>query len=71
MIGWVVPAFNFKLPSYTTARLFGEIEVARGLTVRADIDNLFDEEFYTNSFADVWIEPGIERRYRLTVSYDL
>lgn len=66
-LGWT--GFDFFLPSYTTARLFGQIEPVPGLSIRADIDNLFDEEFYTNSFADVWVEPGAPRRYRLTASY--
>ena len=67
-LGWT--AFDFFLPDYTTARLFGEVEVADGLTLRLDVDNLFDEEFYTNSYADVWVEPGAPRRYRLSASYD-
>jgi len=61
--------FDFTLPSYTTVRLFGEIEPVAGLSIRADIDNLFDEVFYTNSFADVWVEPGAPRRWRVTASY--
>ncbi len=66
-LGWT--GFDFYLPDYTTVRLFGELEPMRGVTLRFDIDNLFDETFYTNSFADVWVEPGMPRRYRLTASY--
>jgi len=66
-LGWT--GFDFFLPSYTTARLFGQFEPVEGLAIRLDVDNLFDEEFYTNSFADVWVEPGAPRRYRLTASY--
>ena len=66
-LGWT--GFDFFLPSYTTARLFGQIEPIEGLTIRVDVDNLFDEEFYTNSFADVWVEPGAPSRYRLTAAY--
>ena len=65
--GW--QGFDFTLPDFTTVRLFGEIQPVDGLTVRADIDNLFNETFYTNSFADVWVEPGAPRRYRVTASY--
>lgn len=67
-LGWT--AFDFYLPSYTTARVFAEIEPVDGLRLRLDVDNLFDEEFYTNSFADVWVEPGAPQRFRLTASYD-
>ncbi len=65
--GWT--GFDFDLPSYTTVRLFGEIEPTPGLTLRVDLDNLFDEKFYTNSFADVWVEPGAPRRFRVTAAY--
>ena len=66
-LGWT--AFDFFLPSYTTARVFGEVKPSERFTLRLDVDNLFDETFYTNSFADVWVEPGAPRRYRLTAKY--
>ena len=66
-LGWT--GFDFTLPSYTTARFFGQIEPAEGFAVRFDLDNAFDETFYTNSFADVWVEPGAPRRYRISASY--
>jgi len=66
-LGWT--GFDFTLPDYTTWRFFGSIEPVDGLSLRVDIDNAFDETFYTNSFADVWVEPGMPRRYRLTAAY--
>lgn len=66
-LGWT--GFDFFLPSYTTARVFGEVNPSERLSVRLDVDNLFDETFYTNSFADVWVEPGAPRRVRLSASY--
>jgi iron complex outermembrane receptor protein len=63
-------ATDFFLPSYTTFHLFGQVEILQGLLLRVDVDNLFDEEFYTNSFADVWVEPGAPQRFRFTVAYD-
>ena len=65
--GWV--GFDFDLPKYTTVRLFGEIEPVENLTVRVDLDNLFDETFYTNSFADVWVQPGTPRWFRVSATY--
>ena len=61
--------FDFFLPSYTTFRAFGQIEPIEGLTLRFDVDNLFDETFYTNSFADVWVEPGAPQRFRISAAY--
>ena len=65
--GWV--GSDFMLPEYTTARIFGKIEPMDGFSIRLDVDNLFDETFYTNSYADVWVEPGAPRRFRLTAAY--
>tara|TARA_B110000208_G_scaffold191939_1_gene261134 strand:- start:2428 stop:4752 length:2325 start_codon:yes stop_codon:yes gene_type:complete len=67
-LGWT--GFDFTLPSYTTTRLFGQVEFSDGLSLRVDIDNVFDEEFYTNSFADVWVEPGAPSRWRVSASYE-
>lgn len=66
-LGWT--GFDFFLPSYTTVRLFAQIEPMDGVSVRFDMDNLLDETFYTNSFADVWVEPGMPRSYRVTAAY--
>ena len=62
-------ASDFFLPSYTTVRVFAQVEPVEGLTLRFDLDNVFDEEFYTNSFADVWVEPGAPRRFRFTAAF--
>ena len=61
--------FDFHLPSYTTARFFGQIAPTERFAIRFDLDNAFDETYYTNSYADVWVEPGAPRRYRVTASY--
>ena len=60
---------DFTLPDYTTVRLFAELEPFNGVSVRLDVDNLFDETFYTNSFANVWVQPGAPRRFRFTAAY--
>ena len=51
-------------------RVFGEIEPVENIALRLDVDNLFDETFFTNSFADVWVQPGTERRFRFTAAYN-
>ena len=62
-------AFDFYLPGYTTARFFGQIAPMERLTIRLNLDNAFDEVYYTNSYADVWVEPGAPRHYHVTASY--
>lgn len=61
---------DYTLPDYTTARLFGEIEPIENIALRLSVDNLFDETFYTDSFANVWTQPGAPRRFRLTAAYN-
>ena len=60
---------DFTLPDYTTVRVFGEIEPVDGLSVRLDVDNLFDETYYTDSFANVWVQPGAPQRFRVSAAY--
>lgn len=57
---------DFELPDYTIVRAFASLDVSDTIGLRAEIDNLFDEEFYTNSFSDLWVQPGIPLSWRLT-----
>ncbi len=49
---------DFKLPSYTTVQIAANYQVSESIELRAEINNLFDEEYYSNSFANVWVQPG-------------
>lgn len=59
----------FILPSYTTFRVAADYQVSESLGLRAEINNLFDEEYYTNSYADVWVQPGSPSWWRLSATY--
>ncbi|MEP2990343.1 MAG: TonB-dependent siderophore receptor [Parasphingorhabdus sp.] len=60
---------NFDLPDYTTFRLFAQIEPIENFAIRVDVDNLFDETFYTDSFANVWVQPGAPRTARVSARF--
>jgi len=60
---------NFNLPSYTTVRVAANYQVSTSFELRAEINNLFDKEYYTNSFADVWVQPGIPRNANLSAVF--
>lgn len=60
---------DFELPSYTVARAFAAWDVTAAITLGAEIDNLFDETYYTNSFSRLWVQPGAPRTWRLTASW--
>jgi len=61
--------FDFVLPAYTIFGLFGEVEIAEGFVIRGDIENLFDETYYTNSYADVWVQPGAPTTARISARF--
>lgn len=61
-------ATDFELPAYTLGRLFAELSLTDSLTVRAEIDNVFDETYYTNSFSQLWIQPGMPRNFMMAVN---
>lgn len=60
---------HFKLPAYAVARAFAAYEVTRSTTVRLDVDNLFNETYYTNSFSALWVQPGTPRSTRVSAAF--
>jgi iron complex outermembrane receptor protein len=54
-------ATTFELPSYTLTRLFANWQVSSKVEIFAQIHNLFDQTYYTNSFARFWVQPGAPR----------
>jgi len=60
---------DFELPSYTTARAFVNYDVTDAIDITAEVNNVFDETYYTNSFADAWVQPGTPRNVKFSASY--
>ena len=60
---------DYVLPAYTTVKLFGSISFSEQLSVNADIDNLFDKEYYASSYSALWTQPGPPRTARISVNY--
>jgi iron complex outermembrane receptor protein len=54
-------ATRFELASYTPVRLFANWQVTGNVEVFGQIHNLFNETYYTNSFARLWVQPGTPR----------
>lgn len=52
---------NFVLPSHTLVRLFGNVQIRKGLEMFGTISNLFNETWYASSYASVWVQPGTPR----------
>jgi len=60
---------EFELPDYVTLRAFAQYDITEGISARVDVDNLFNEEYYLNSFASLWVQPGAPRNIRGTLAY--
>ncbi len=60
---------NFKLPAYTVARAFAAYDLSKATTLRLDVDNLFNQTYYTNSFSALWVQPGSPRSARVSAAY--
>jgi iron complex outermembrane receptor protein len=60
---------DFELPDYTLLRAFAAWAPVPQLELRAEVDNLLDDEYYTNSFSSLWIQPGMPQRLRLAAEY--
>ncbi|NJC09618.1 iron complex outermembrane receptor protein [Polymorphobacter fuscus] len=54
-------ATSFMLPAYTLARVFAAWRVQENVEIFADVSNLFNATYYTNSFAQLWVQPGTPR----------
>ena len=57
----------FLLPAYTTAKLMAHWRLSPSLRLTLDVDNVFDETYYTSSFSRVWVTPGTARNLNLGV----
>ena len=60
---------DFELPAYTIVRAFAAYDVTDEITLRAEVDNVFDEEYYLNSYSTLWVQPGTPQNFRVSASY--
>ena len=62
---------SLKLPAYTLAKAAAFVKV-RDITLSANIDNLFDEAYFTPSaevYKEVAVMPGLPRMFRVSLAY--
>lgn len=60
---------GFRLPAYTVVRAFVAYELTKSTSLRLDIDNLFNETYYTNSFSALWVQAGAPRSARVSAAF--
>ncbi|CAH9052632.1 Metal-pseudopaline receptor CntO [Pseudoalteromonas holothuriae] len=61
---------DFYLPSYVVFNLFAEYEVNERWAIKAQVHNAFDRKHYTNSYTQMWVQPGEPRKIQLSTSYN-
>lgn len=59
---------SYRLPAYTIARVDLGYALTDHLSVRVDVDNLFDTYYIASSYASVWTLPGAPRSGRITAA---
>lgn len=62
-------ATTFELPAYTALRLFATYDLTDSLELAAQINNLADATYYTNSFGRLWVAPGAPRNATISLRY--
>lgn len=60
---------DYILPSYTIVNLGAVVEMSDQLTLKLDVNNLFDEEYFVNSYHKLWTMPGAPMNYTVSVKY--
>lgn len=64
-------ADTYSLPAYTTAKLMSWWQVTKTARVSVDVHNLFDREYYTSSWGNLYVTPGPKRSVVARLKVDL
>jgi iron complex outermembrane receptor protein len=62
---------DYILPSYTSVRLFSTVDITNKFQINLVIDNLFNKEYFVNSYSTLWTQPGNPRTIRLALRYSI
>ncbi|GGZ31077.1 TonB-dependent siderophore receptor [Asticcacaulis endophyticus] len=60
---------KFMLPDYTLVSLFAGYKPTEHIKVTAEINNLFDEDYFSASYSRLWIMPGAPRTAKISLGY--
>jgi iron complex outermembrane receptor protein len=60
---------SFRLPAYTLVKLLASYEVSDHVRVSAEVNNLFDKNYYPSSYSRLWVSPGTPRAFTAHLSY--
>lgn len=60
---------GYLLPSYTLVNLAASIELNQQVSVRFDVNNLFDKRYFESSYHKLWTIPGSPVNYNVSLKY--
>ncbi len=60
---------DFDLPSYTLVNLFANVALSSKIELNVNVNNLFGEEYYQNSYFEAWTMPGAPRSVKASIKY--
>lgn len=60
---------DFTLPGYATVRAFAQYDPVQGFKLRLDVDNIFDADYYTDAFTQLWVQPGQPRSFTISAIF--
>ena len=64
-------ADTYTLPAYTTAKLVSYWQISKKVRLSLDVHNLFDRNYYTASWGNLYVIPGAERSIVTRLKIDL
>ena len=60
---------TFYLPSYTLVKVFAALDPTENFELSAEVDNLLNRTYYPNSYAQLWVQPGLPRTFDIKATY--
>ena len=62
-----IDASGLRLPSYWKAKAAVDYDLTPNVTLRAEVDNLFNERYAASSYSPVWVYPGAPRAFKASL----
>ncbi|MBD3586922.1 TonB-dependent siderophore receptor [Salinimonas sp. HHU 13199] len=60
---------DYILPSYSLVNISASMAMTTNLSLNVDVNNLFDETYFENSYHKLWTMPGSPLNYTASVKY--
>lgn len=60
---------DYILPSYTLVNLSASVDLSQQLSVKLDVNNLLNEEYFESSYHKLWTMPGSPINYGVSLKY--